>query len=202
MTQKERLASQLAFLHEIDAVKNIFRQTAVSGSVRKENDAEHSWHLAMMAMVLAEHAAEPVDVCRVIKMVLVHDLVEIDAGDTFCYDDQAALDKSERETACADRLFALLPGEQGREMRSLWEEFEARETPDARFAASLDRVQPIIQNYHTEGHSWVIHGIAKDQVIERNAIAKDAVPPLWEYVLEILGQGVKEGWLKADECDH
>lgn len=199
MTQRERLISQLAFLHEIDAVKNIFRQTAVSGSVRKENDAEHSWHLAMMAMVLVEHAAEPVDVCRVIKMVLVHDLIEIDAGDTFCYDEEAALDKSERETACADRLFAMLPGEQGRKMRLLWEEFEVQETPEARFASALDRVQPIIQNYHTEGHSWVIHGIRHSQVVERNAIVRDAVPPLWEHVLEILDHSVGEGWLKADE---
>lgn len=202
MTQRERLASQLTFLHEIDAVKNIFRQTAVSGSVRRENDAEHSWHLAMMAMVLAEHAVQPVDVCRVIRMVLVHDLIEIDAGDTFCYDEQAALDKSQRETACADRLFALLPGDQGREMRALWEEFEARETPDARFAASLDRVQPILQNYHTGGHSWVIHGISRGQVIERNAVARDAVPPLWEHVLEILDHGVKEGWLKPGDDEE
>ena len=198
MTQKDRLKSQLAFLHEIDAVKNIFRQTAVSGSVRQENDAEHSWHLAMMAMVLSEHAAEPVDTCRVIKMVLVHDLVEIDAGDTFCYDEQAALDKSQRETACADRLFALPPGEQGRQMRSLWEEFEAQETPEARFASALDRVQPIIQNHYTEGHSWVEHGIHKDQVLARNTIVRDAVPPLWEYVLDILDHGVREGWLQAD----
>ena len=197
MTKKDRLTSQLAFLHEIDAVKNIFRQTAVSGSVRKENDAEHSWHLAMMAMVLAEYAARPVDVCRVIRMVLVHDLVEIDAGDTFCYDEVAALDKSEREEACADRLFALLPGEQGREMRSLWDEFEARETPDARFASALDRMQPIIQNHYTEGHSWVEHGISRDQVLARNAVVKDAVPAVWERILEILDHGVAEGWLKA-----
>ena len=199
MTQRERLISQLQFLHEIDAVKNIFRQTAVSGSVRRENDAEHSWHLAMMAMVLAEHAVQPVDVCRVIRMVLVHDLIEIDAGDTFCYDEQAALDKSQRETACADRLFALLPGDQGREMRALWEEFEEAKTPDARFASALDRVQPIIQNYHTEGHSWVIHGIRRSQVVERNAIARDAVPLLWERVLEMLDHSVGEGWLGADE---
>lgn len=199
MSPKDRLTAQLDFLHEIDAVKNIFRQTAVSGSVRKENDAEHSWHLALMAMVLSEYSVEPVDVCRVIQMVLIHDLVEIDAGDTFCYDEKAALDKSERETACAGRLFALLPDEQGRRMRALWEEFEGQETPEAWFAAALDRVQPIFQNHHTEGHSWVEHGIHKGQVLARNAIVKDTIPAVWERVLAILDEGVAAGWLRDGE---
>ena len=199
MIQKDRLTSQLSFLHEIDAVKNIFRQTAVSGSERKENDAEHSWHLAMMAMVLSEYSVEPVDVCRVIRMVLIHDLVEIDAGDTFCYDEQAALDKSERETACADRLFALLPGEQGSRMRALWEEFEAQETPDARFASALDRMQPIIQNHYTQGQSWVEHGISRDQVLARNTIVRDTIPAVWERILDILDHGVAQGWLQGGE---
>jgi putative hydrolase of HD superfamily len=193
-----RLDSQLAFLHEIDKVKNIFRQTAVSGSERHENDAEHSWHLAVMAMVLSEYAAEPVDLCRVIRMVLVHDLVEIDAGDTFCYDEQGALDKAERENACADRLFAMLPDAQGSEMRALWDEFEARETAEARFACAIDRMQPIFQNYHTHGHSWVEHGIHIDQVLTRNTVVRDTMPAVWEKVLVMLENGVKAGWLQDD----
>lgn len=194
---QDRLTNQLAFLHEIDAVKNIFRQTMVSTSERHENDAEHSWHLGLMAMVLCEYAAEPVDVCRVVKMVLVHDLIEIDAGDTFCYDERAALDKSERETACADRLFALLPGEQGEEMRALWEEFEACATPEARFASALDRMQPIFQNHYTHGHSWVEHGIRREQVLARNAIVRDAMPAVWERILEMIDNGVRQGWLRG-----
>src|SRR5437762_7515762 len=145
----ERFEQQIRFILEIDKLKTILRRTYLLNVDRSENTAEHSWHLAIMAILLAEHANEPVDVSRVVKMVLIHDIVEIDAGDTYFYDAAAALDKSEREQAAADRLFGILPPDQGLELRELWEEFEANETADARFALALDRFIPQLHNYHT-----------------------------------------------------
>ena len=162
----ERLKKQIDFIVEIDKLKHILRRTVLIDKSRRENDAEHSWHLAVMAILLKEYAAEDVDLEKVMKMVLVHDLVEIDAGDTFCYDAKANLDKRDRELCAADRLFAILPEDQAKELRRLWEEFEECTTPEARFAASLDRLQPFIHNVHTDGHTWK-NGVTSDQVHAR-----------------------------------
>ena len=164
----ERFSRQIEFLLELDKLKNIYRQTLVLHEDRAENDAEHSFHLALMACILAEHANEPVDVLHTMKMVLVHDVVEIDAGDTYCYDTKGYEDKAEREQKAADRLYALLPEEQAAEYRALWEEFEAGETAEAKFANALDRIQPMLLNYKKGGISWMKHGISEAQVTNRN----------------------------------
>ena len=163
-----RFTQQIAFLLELDKLKNIYRQTLVLHEDRAENDAEHSFHLALMACILAEHANEPVDVLHTMKMVLVHDVVEIDAGDTYCYDTKGYEDKAEREQKAADRLYALLPEEQAAEYRALWEEFEAGETAEAKFANALDRIQPMLLNYKKGGISWMKHGISEAQLTNRN----------------------------------
>jgi putative hydrolase of HD superfamily len=191
---KERLAHQIRFIVEIDKLKTISRRTYLMNAERFENSAEHSWHLALMAILLAEHANEPVDVARVIKMVLVHDIVEIDAGDTYYYDTVGAVDKADRERAAADRLFGLLPPDQAQELRRLWEEFETCQTSDARFAASLDRFIPQLHNYHTHGKSWQEHGITVDRVIERNSCIADGSTILWEWAQELLGDAVTKGF--------
>jgi putative hydrolase of HD superfamily len=190
----ERLIKQLEFIVEIDKMKSILRQTVLINKSRRENDAEHSWHLALMAIILKEYSAQEVNLEKVIKMVLVHDLVEIDAGDTFCYDDKANLDKAERELCAADRIFAILPEDQGKEIRQLWEEFEECETPEAQFAASLDRLQPFIHNYHTEGHTWR-HGITSDKVHARMAKVRVGAPQLWELVNTMIEECVEKGYL-------
>lgn len=192
-----RLSRQLEFIWEIDRLKGILRQTRVLGGERRENSAEHSWHLAVMALLLAEYASEPVDVLGVIRMVLIHDLVEIDADDVFCYDAAANLGKAEREQQAAERLFGLLPPDQERELRALWEEFEAGETPEARFAIALDRLQPLIENYHSQGGTWRIHGIALDQVLARMAPIRDAVPDLWPYVIRIIEESCALGYIRT-----
>ena len=191
---RERLEQQIQFILEIDKLKTIFRRTYLLNADRLENTAEHSWHLAIMAILLAEHANDPVDVSRVIKMVLVHDIVEIDAGDTYYYDTAAALDKAAREHAAADRLFKLLPADQGKELRDLWEEFESCQTADARFAASLDRFIPQLHNYHTHGKSWQEHGITSDRVIERNACIAEGSAGLWEWAAALLDDAVIKGF--------
>ena len=166
MSIEGRLERQLQFVMEIDKLKQVQRRTWLTDGTRTENAAEHSWHLALMCLLLHEYAADRnLDSLRVLQMLLVHDLVEIDAGDTFVYDEAAAIDKESRERAAADRIFGLLPPDQAGEMRSLWEEFEARQTPEARFAASLDRLQPILHNYHTQGRAWRDHGVTADRVL-------------------------------------
>ncbi len=164
----ERFRKQIEFILELDKLKNIYRQSYVLHEDRHENDAEHSFHLAIMATLLAEYANEPVDVTHIMKMVLVHDVVEIDAGDTFFYDAEGNADKAERELKAADRLFALLPEDQAAEYRSLWEEFEAKETPEAKFAGALDRIQPMLLNYCNGGRSWKNHGVSEAQVRNGN----------------------------------
>jgi len=149
----DRLIKQISFIIETDKLKTIYRQSLLSDKSRYENDAEHSWHLALMAALLSEHTNEKVDLLKVIKMVLIHDLVEIDAGDTYCYDEKAKLDKREREEKCANRIFSLLPDDQRDEMFELWEEFEKMETAEAKFAAALDRLQPVLLNYTADGMS-------------------------------------------------
>ncbi len=197
MPQDGRLAQQLRFLIEIDRLKAIVRRTYLVDGSRRENDAEHSWHLAAYAIVLAEHAAPGVDLLRVVKMVTIHDVVEVDAGDTFLYDEAANADKAERERRAADRLFGLLPGEQGAEIRGLWEEFEARRTAEAKFAAALDRVQSLMNNLATQGRSWREHGVTADRILARNRHIGEGAPALWEYVRAALAEAVAEGWLAA-----
>jgi len=196
MADDERLARQIEFALEIDKLKRVVRQTWHLDRSRKENDAEHSWHLAVMAVLLAEYAAEPgLDLARVVKMVLVHDLVEIDAGDTFVYDKVALRDKPEREEAAAKRLFGMLPEDQAAEFRGLWEEYEARQTPEARYAAGLDRLQPLLHNYHTGGRTWLEHGVRSADVLARNRHMADGAPRLWQFAEELIRDAVRKGYL-------
>jgi putative hydrolase of HD superfamily len=189
------LAHSLAFLREADKLKSVLRRTRVSfDHERRENDAEHSWHLALMAMVLREYAPPNLDLLAVVRMVLVHDLVEIDAGDTFLYDDDPT--KDEREARAADRLFGLLEEPLRSELRGAWEAFEARRTPEARFARALDRFQPMMQNFYTEGASWRAHGITAAQVRAKNGpIIREGAPELWAYAETLLADAVGRGWL-------
>ena len=193
-----RAERQLAFLLNADRLKGVLRQTPLCDGSRRENSAEHSWHLALMAEVLAEHAEGDVDVARVVRMLLVHDLVEIDAGDTFAYDVTANVDREARERRAADRIFGLLPPEQGREMRALWDEFEERATPDARFAVALDRLQPLLNNHHSKGGSWRTHGISRSQVLRRMAPIHDALPALWPLVESIVVENCALGHIRDD----
>jgi putative hydrolase of HD superfamily len=196
----ERLKKQIEFIEEIDKIKHVLRKTLLMDGSRHENDAEHSWHLGIMAVLLSEYAnTEELDVLHVVKMVLIHDIVEIDAGDTFCYDEKGALDKLEREEKAADRIFNILPADQAAEIRSLWEEFEECVTPEARFAAALDRLQPLLHNYRTHGRSWKKHGITKDRVIERNRHIKKGSRQLWAFVEMLIEDSVKKGYLPEKE---
>ncbi len=163
---------------------------------RRENDAEHSFHLALFAMILAEHSNERLDVLRVMKMVLIHDIVEIDAGDTYCYDEAGNSTKQEREEKAADRLFGLLPSDQQREYRGLWEEFERMDTPESKFAAALDRMQPMLLNYTKKGISWKEHRVKYEQVHERNSHIKNGSEKLWEYVEEMLKDAMGKGYFE------
>ncbi|MDE6599209.1 MAG: HD domain-containing protein [Oscillospiraceae bacterium] len=205
-----KLESQLAFLMEADRLKNIYRQTYTStddlppmpdGSnvgkpyPRRENDAEHSFSLALFTAVLAEYSDEPIDVPKTMKMVLVHDIVEIDAGDTYCYDAAGNTTKEEREKAAADRLFALLPPEQEKEFRGLWEEFEAGETPEAKFAAAMDRLQPLLLNLHRNGVSWQEHGIKFGQVEKRVSRIEKGSETLHKYIYGKLEDARERGIL-------
>ncbi len=192
---EDRLERQIRFLLEIDSLKGVLRQSYLAGVDRRENSAEHSWHVAVMAVVLAEHANEAVDVGRVVRMLLVHDVVEVDAGDTYVYDPAAAAGKAEREARAADRLFGILPAEQGRELRVLWEEFEAGVTPEARFAAALDRLMPVLHNWATGGRSWREHGVTAERVIERNAAIAGGSEVLWTRALESIRDAVARGHL-------
>ena len=191
----ERFERQIRFVLEIDRLKTIVRRTYLLHADRAENTAEHSWHLAMLAILLSEYANEPVDVARVVKMVLIHDIVEIEAGDTYFYDVVAELDKADRERSAADRLFGILPPDQGEELRQLWDEFEAAETPEARFALALDRFMPQLHNYHTQGRSWVEHGITADRVLERNASMAEGSYKLWECARALVNDAVAKGFL-------
>lgn len=193
----DRLKKQIAFIVEVDKLKSILRQSLITGEMRHENDAEHSWHLALMAFLLAEYTDEKVDLLKVMKMTLMHDLVEIDAGDTYCYDEQANLDKREREEKCAKRIFSLLPEEQAKEMVDLWEEFELMETPEAKYAATLDRLQPLLLNYFTGGISWKEHGIYADQVMERNLRVQNCSEKLWELIKYLIEDAQAKGYLKT-----
>jgi putative hydrolase of HD superfamily len=191
----QRLQQQIAFVVEIDRLKQVLRQTQLMDASRRENSAEHSWHLALMVLVLAEYAPVEVDLQRAIHQVLIHDLVEIDAGDTFCYDTAGHHDKAEREQQAADRIFGLLPQSIADDLRQLWDEFEAQATPTARFAASLDRIQPLLHNWQTGGGTWKQHGIDRAQVMQRMAPVETGAPELWPFVLEVIEECAAAGYL-------
>ena len=193
----DRLARQIEFIFEVDRLKEIFRQTINTRSRRPENDAEHSWALCLCVITLAEHANAPgLNVLRVLKMVILHDLVEIDAGDTFAYDTAAMAGQHEREARAADRIFGLLPPDQGREFRALWDEFEEKQTPEAKFAAAVDRFQPMLLNCRTEGAAWNRHGVTQDRVLARNKHIAEGCAELWRYAEKMVQGAVDAGHLK------
>jgi putative hydrolase of HD superfamily len=192
-----RLEKQLALVMELDQLKSVLRRTRVlSADKRRENSAEHSWHVALMALLLEEHANEPVDISKVVKMLLLHDIVEIDAGDTFVYDTLALQEQEEKELAAAERLFGMLPEEQGTELKAIWLEFERAGTAEARFAKALDRIIPMLMNYHNNGQSWLEHGVAKQQVVNINQRIEQGSAVLWEKALQVINEAVEKGWLK------
>ncbi|NMA83896.1 MAG: HD domain-containing protein [Epulopiscium sp.] len=193
---KERFSKQLQFLIEIDKMKTILRQNVLIDQSKQENDAEHSWHFAVMALILSEYAdSKEVNINRVLKMALLHDLVEIYAGDTFAFDEKANEDKLLRETEAADKLFGLLPLDQGTEYRLLWEEFDAMETPDAIYAAAIDRFQPFILNYMTQGHTWKLGNVTSAKVYKRLEMVKYAMPKLWETIEFMVQDSIEKGYL-------
>jgi len=192
----ERLAQQIRFLLEIDQLKEIRRQNYTIRGRRPETDAEHAWHVTMMAVLLAEHANVPsLNLLRVVKMLLIHDLVEIDAGDTFAYDTAGMATQHEREARAADRIFPLLPADQAAEYRGLWDEFEARATPEAKYAHAMDRVLPIFLNAHTEGAAWRKHGVTADRVHARNRHAAEGCAALWAHAEGVIAEAVASGAL-------
>ena len=193
---KERLKKQINFILELDKMKNLYRQTYVLHENRKENDAEHSWHIAIMAILLSEYANSDIDSAKVIKMLLLHDIIEIDAGDTYCYDAVGNSTKAEREEKAARRIFGLLPEDQCTEFYELWREFEDSVTKEARFAAVLDRLQPLMLNYTKGGISWQEHGIHKEQVLKRNENYFSEADELAELIKSVINDAEKKGWLK------
>lgn len=193
----ERLNNQLNLLIELDKLKTVLRRTRVkSADGRLENTAEHSWHVALMALLMEEHANEPVDICKVVKMLLLHDIVEIDAGDTFVYDAVASQVQAENELKAADRLFGMLPEDQGQELKAIWLEFEDAQTADAKFAKALDRIIPMLLNYNNDGQSWREHGVSKSQVLTVNARIEHGSQALWDKAQQIVAEAVEQGWLK------
>lgn len=197
MPPAERLARQIAFLIECDRLKDIVRQTLNAHSGRPENDAEHSWALCLFVMTLAEHSNTPIDVLRVMKMLLIHDIVEIDAGDTFAYDTARLVDQHEREAAAATRLFGLLPDDQTAEFRALWDEFEDRQTADARFAHAIDRCQAMLLNCLSKGVTWSRHSVRLDQIRARNAPIGEGSAALWTHMSHLLDEAVQAGHVTA-----
>jgi putative hydrolase of HD superfamily len=190
-----RLEQQLIFIVEIDKLKNVLRQSYLVDGSRRENSAEHSWHVALVAVVLAEHANESVDLLKVVKMLLIHDVVEVDAGDTFVYDEAAMAAKAGKERAAAERIFGLLPAEPGAELRALWDEYEDAASPEAKYAAAVDRFMPMLHNYHTGGKSWQAHGITAERVLKKNAPIADGAADVWEYAKRMIDDAVKKGFL-------
>lgn len=192
----DRFDMQLKFSAEIDKMTGIIRRTSLIDRSRRENDAEHSWHIAAMAMLFEEYAKEPVNVPRAVEMCVVHDLIEIYAGDTFAYDVKANEDKADREKEAADKLFSQLPKEQGKMIRNLWEEFDAMETPDAKYAACMDRLQPFMHNSLTDGFTWVESGTNRKVVEKRMAVIKDFMPEVYKWIEANIDRAIAMGWLK------
>jgi len=191
--ENERLSQQIRFLLEIDGLKQVLRRSLILGSARRENSAEHSWHLAMLALILNEHANEPVDLLHTLKMLLVHDIVELDAGDTFAYDFVGATSKAEREEAAADRIFGLLPADQAGELRSLWDEFEARQSAESRFANAVDRLMPMFHNRADGSTTWQMAGVQPEFVADRAAAIGEGSSALGTLADEILRQAQADG---------
>jgi putative hydrolase of HD superfamily len=190
----DRLKKQIQFIVEIDKLKRVLRQTILTDRSRRENSAEHSWHIAVMALLLAEYAKDKgIDLFRVLKILLVHDLVEIDAGDTYCYDDERAEEKAAKEQKAADRVFNILPDDQAEEFRDLWDEYEAQNTPESQFAGALDRLQPLIHNYATDGEMWKKNGIKSHQVILKTQPIEDGAPFLWQYARSFIDAAIERG---------
>jgi putative hydrolase of HD superfamily len=197
LIESERFKSQIEFILEVDNLKQIQRRTLLLDRSRRENSAEHSWHIALSVLVLSEYAEEDnLDLLQVIKLLLVHDLVEIDADDTYCYDEVGGRDQKEREMKAADRIFNILPKDQADSFRALWNEFEAGETAESRFANALDRLQPLLHNYFTRGYTWQQYGIRKEQVIARMQPVDKGSHLLWDYVANLIDDAVKQGYLK------
>jgi len=194
--QSPRFKKQIEFILEVDKLKHVLRQTILMDRSRRENSAEHSWHIALMVFMLPEYSKQTdIDLFHVMKMLVIHDLVEIDAGDTYCYDDKGRQDQAQREEIAADRIFELLPADQAADFRALWDEFEKRDTPESKFANALDRVQPFLHNYFTDGLTWQENNINSRQVHERMRPVKDGAPELWDYVNALVEDAVKKGIL-------
>lgn len=190
------ILQQIEFIREIDKLKYIQRKTRLFNSDRNENDAEHSWHLAVMAIVLAGHSNVPVDVLKVVKMVLIHDIVEIDAGDTFIYDTQKNHTNTDDERLAANRIFGMLPAEQAGELIAIWEEFEAGETSEARFARAMDRLEPLLQNSSNSGGTWKEFGVKYEKVYEKKKVIKEGSEALWAYAEALINESVEKGILE------
>ncbi|HEQ3533816.1 TPA: HD domain-containing protein [Vibrio parahaemolyticus] len=200
----DRLEKQLALLIELDKLKSVLRRTRVkSAEGRLENSGEHSWHVALMAVLMEEHANAPVDICRVMKMLLIHDVVEIDAGDTFVYDTAATKEQAEKEIKAAERLFGMLPTDQGQELLALWLEFEAAQSDDAKYAKyakyakALDRLIPMLLNYHTNGQSWKENSVTREQALTINKRIEFGSVTLWDKAKELIEEATEKGWLKS-----
>jgi 5'-deoxynucleotidase YfbR-like HD superfamily hydrolase len=194
--QKDRFRQQIEFILEVDKLKQVLRRTILMDRSRRENSAEHSWHIALTVLILSEYAKDTdIDMFRVMKILVVHDLIEIDAGDTYCYDDRGREDQAQREKKAADRIFRLLPADQATGLRELWDEFEERKTPESKFANAMDRLQPFLHNYFTEGQIWQENKIKSAQVKSRMHPVDNGAPFLWEYVSSLIDDGVKKGYL-------
>ncbi|MFK8056838.1 MAG: HD family hydrolase [Saprospiraceae bacterium] len=194
--KNSKLLKQIEFIKEIDKIKYIQRRTKLFNSDRNENDAEHSWHLAMMAIVLSEYSDQEIDLLKVIKMVLIHDIVEIDAGDTFLYDQNKSHDNTEEETKCAARIFGMLPEEQARDFFDLWVEFEDGTSTEAKFAKSLDNLEPVLQNASNDGGTWKEYSVKHATVYDKKKIIKDGSTALWDYTKDVLEDSVEKGALE------
>jgi putative hydrolase of HD superfamily len=195
----ETLLQQISFLMEIDELKQVFRGAVLLKDLRAENDAEHSWHLATMIILLSKYSNDrEIDVLRTVKMTLIHDIVEIDAGDTFCYSPHDRDQKTAKEREAANRIFGLLPDDQANELKHLWEEFEEMKTPEACFAAAVDRLQPLLLSFNTRGHTWLKHSVTKSQVIERNQPIEKGSVVLWKLAKQLIDESVQKGYLLDD----
>ncbi|MGN9163774.1 HD domain-containing protein [Tissierellaceae bacterium HCP3S3_D8] len=190
---RERLKKDIEFIVELDKMKSILRQTSLIGEDRREDDAQHSWHISIMAMILSEYANEDIDVCKVIKMLLTHDLVELYAGDTFCYDKVGNQDKKERELAAAEKIYGMLDEDKGKKLRELWDEFEEMKTPEALFAASMDRLQPMLNNYYNNGGTWKKFDVAQSDVYKRIGPVEKSSDELWGFVEYMLEDAFERG---------
>lgn len=197
--QPDQLIKQIEFIKEIDKIKYIQRKTKLFNSDRNENDAEHSWHLAMMAIVLVQHANALVDLLKVLKMLLIHDIVEIDAGDTFIYDTQKSHDNTAEERLAAERIFGLLPTEQADEFIAIWEEFEESKTDEAKFARSMDRLEPLLQNVSNNGGTWQEFDVDYSKVYQKKQAIKHGSATIWQYAEQLLHDSVDRGILKKTE---